>query len=216
MLEGLRWFETYLPRALVRQLVKTGDPSLVKPHEVELTVMFADIQGFTALSEAKSPQDTAEMLNRHFEIINRCIEAQDGTLDKYIGDSAMAFWGAPDAQPDHAERACSAALAIRKALEEIGVDYSVKIAIHTGPLIVGNIGALGRMNYTVIGDTVNTCSRIETLAGSQQTDEQIKILISDTTAKQLGPGFRLSLAGSFHVRGREQKVTVYEVNRSIQ
>lgn len=212
MLDGLRWFETYLPRTLVRQLLKTGDPDVVEPREVELTVMFADIVGFTATSESMTPQATAEMLNRHFEILNRCIQAEGGTLDKYIGDAAMAFWGAPREQKDHAERACRAAVAIKQSLAEAGVSYGVKIAVHTGPLIVGNIGALERMNYTVIGDTVNTCARIETLAGDLSTDEQTKILISDATAKLIGASFHLVHVGEFPVRGRQGKVNVYRLD----
>ena len=211
MLDGLRWFETYLPRTLVRQLLKTGDPDLVTPREVELTVMFADIVGFTPASEAMTPQATATMLNHHFEILNRCVEAEGGTLDKYIGDAAMAFWGAPQEQPDHAERACRAAVAIKQSLAQSGADYSVKIAVHTGPLIVGNIGAEDRMNYTVIGDTVNTCARIETLAGELPNDEQTKILISDATARLIGPSFNLSHAGEFSVKGRMRKVNVYRI-----
>ena len=212
MLDGLRWFETYLPRTLVRQLLKTRDPNLVAPREVESTVMFADIQGFTAASEASSPQETADLLNRHFEILNRCIEAEGGTIDKYIGDAVMAFWGAPQEQMDHAERASRAALAIRNALATAGVDYRVKIALHTGPLIVGNIGAVDRMNYTVIGDTVNTCARIENLAGSLESDEQTRILVSDETKRRLGPSFNVEHAGKFPVRGRQEKVSVYNIH----
>ncbi|MFA3921004.1 adenylate/guanylate cyclase domain-containing protein [Ruegeria hyattellae] len=212
MLDGLRWFETYLPRSLVRQLLKTGDPNVVEPREVELTVMFADIVGFTATSEAMTPQATAEMLNGHFEILNRNIEAEGGTLDKYIGDAAMAFWGAPDKQEDHAERACRTAMAIKQSLAEAGVSYGVKIAIHTGPLIVGNIGALNRTNYTVIGDTVNTCARIETLAGELPTREQTSILISDATARRISALFQLIHIGDFHVKGRSKRVTVYRMS----
>ena len=152
------------------------------------------------------------MLNRHFEVLYQCIEAEGGTLDKYIGDAAMAFWGAPEEQPDHAMRACRAALAARKAFAEIEPDQRVKIAIHTGPLIVGNIGAVARMNYTVIGDTVNTCSRIEKIAGDLDAGEPTIILISDATAAELDDGFKLKAAGDFQVKGREKPVTVYRLN----
>ncbi len=115
--------------------------------------MFTDIVGFTPLSEDMPPADVAAMLNRHFEMLNACIEAEDGTLDKFIGDATMAFWGAPEPTPDHAARACRAALGIARALEADAAasetPVSVKIALHTGPLIVGNIGAQSRMNYTV-------------------------------------------------------------------
>ena len=212
MLDGLRWFETYLPRNLVRQLIKTRDSSLVESREIELTVMFADIEGFTTLSESRSPKEIAELLNRHFETLNTCIEREGGTIDKYIGDAVLAFWGAPESQPDHAERACRAALAAKKAYEKIGLDYGVKIAIHTGPLIVGNIGAVGRMNYTVIGDTVNTCSRIETLAGDLKSDDAITVLVSGAAAQRLDESFTLDSVGSFEVRGRAEQVTIYRLS----
>ena len=174
-------------------------------------IVFTDIVGFTAMSENKTPTEIAEMLNRHFEVLYQCIEAEGGTLDKYIGDAAMAFWGAPEEQPDHAARACRAALAARKAFAEVEPDQRIKIAIHTGPLIVGNIGAVSRMNYTVIGDTVNTCSRIEKLAGDLDRGEPTIILISDATAAQLDEEFELESAGDFQVKGREKAVTVYRL-----
>ncbi|NNE21389.1 MAG: adenylate/guanylate cyclase domain-containing protein, partial [Rhizobiales bacterium] len=211
MLDGLKWFQTYVPRQLVRRLVRQREKATVVSREQDLTVMFTDIVGFTAMSETKSPTEIAEMLNRHFEVLYQCIEAEGGTLDKYIGDAAMAFWGAPEEQPDHAMRACRAALAARKAFAEVEPDQRIKIAIHTGPLIVGNIGAVGRMNYTVIGDTVNTCSRIEKLAGDLDAGEATIILVSDATAAELDDGFEVEAAGEFQLKGREKPVTVYRL-----
>ncbi len=211
MLDGLSWFQTYVPRQLVRRLVRKSDQISIESRERELTVMFTDIIGFTAMSETKTPTAIADMLNRHFEILYQCIEAEGGTLDKYIGDAVMAFWGAPEDQPDHAARACRAALAAKTALEEMAPEQRVKIAIHTGPLIVGNIGAVGRMNYTVIGDTVNTCSRIEKLAGELDAGEAAIMLISDATAAQIGNGFQLEGAGDFQLKGRANPVTVYRL-----
>ncbi len=211
MLEGLRWFETYVPRQLVRQLIKQEDTASITSQELELTVMFTDIVGFTASSETKNPADIANELNQHFEIINQCIEAEGGTLDKYIGDAVMAFWGAPDRQEDHAQRACRAALAIEKALMNSGHKQRIKIAIHTGPLIVGNIGAVGRMNYTVIGDTVNTCSRIEKLASDLDDGTGTVIMISEATANYLDETFKLQKAGQFSVKGRKKPITTFRL-----
>eukprot|EP00581_Thalassiosira_minuscula_P021413 CAMPEP_0184440296 /NCGR_PEP_ID=MMETSP0738-20130409/755478_1 /TAXON_ID=385413 /ORGANISM="Thalassiosira miniscula, Strain CCMP1093" /LENGTH=628 /DNA_ID=CAMNT_0026808171 /DNA_START=141 /DNA_END=2028 /DNA_ORIENTATION=+ len=212
MLEGLRWFETYVPRKLVRRLIQQKENSSISSQELELTVMFTDIVGFTASSEAKQPAEIAQELNQHFEIINQCIEKEGGTLDKYIGDSVMAFWGAPEAQPDHARLACRAAIAIEKALSAGDHEQRIKIAIHTGPLIVGNIGAVGRMNYTVIGDTVNTCSRIEKLA-SDLLDEgsSAVIVISEATANHLDQEFSLQNAGKFSVKGRKEEITAFRL-----
>ena len=211
MLDGLKWFQTYVPRQLVRRLVHHNEIGSIKSREQELTVMFTDIVGFTSMSETKSPTEIADMLNQHFEILYQCIEAEGGTLDKYIGDAAMAFWGAPEEQPDHAVRACRAALAARKAFALAEPDQRIKIAIHTGPLIVGNIGAAGRMNYTVIGDTVNTCSRIEKLAGELASDDQTTILISDTTVAGLSDEFEHDRVGNFRVKGRRKTVSVYNL-----
>lgn len=208
MLDGLRWFETYVPRRLVNRLMREqGDMQIISSERI-LTVMFTDIVGFTAMSEDLSPAETAELLNAHFEIMNRCIEAENGTLDKYIGDAVMAFWGAPEQQDDHALRACRAALAIRKAHENSDQSLRIKIAIHTGPLIVGNIGAKGRMNYTVIGDTVNTCSRIEKLASKLDDGSRVSILVSAETAADIKDKFKLEPAGKFSVKGRKKVVQV--------
>jgi adenylate cyclase len=216
MVQGLRWFQTYVPRKLVQRLIaSTGKPD-ADVRQAELTVMFADIVGFTARSENMPPAKVAEMLNDHFEMVNACIEAESGTLDKYIGDAAMAFWGAPEPMPDHAARACRAALAIAKATTaRAAADPAsaprLKIALHTGPLIVGDIGARTRMNYTVIGDTVNVCSRIEKLAGKQAGDEPVTILVSSEVVAAAGDGFRFEPLGDRLVKGRKQTVSIWRL-----
>ena len=226
MLDGLKWFEAYVPRKLVERLIKGQNSEAVVSRQEDLTVMFTDLVGFTKMSEKLTPADTANMLNQHFELINSCIEETDGTLDKYIGDAVMAFWGAPEAQEDHALRACESALCIAERLEQEDTGLRVKIALHSGPLIVGNIGARDRMNYTVIGDTVNTCSRIETLAGDLMAkDPQAKdlmatdpqnlnkalILISKPVAEAVKGKFYVEPAGEFSVKGRENRVIVYRL-----
>ena len=118
MLSGLRWFETYVPRSLVLRLIHLGENG-VQSEERQVTVIFTDIVGFTAASQKLTPRETADFLNHHFALLAAEIEETGGTVDKYIGDSVMAFWGAPDDQPDHAERACRAALAIDAALARV-------------------------------------------------------------------------------------------------
>jgi len=217
MIEGLRWFETYVPKRLVRKLIQNRDA--VASQEVELSVMFTDIIGFTSLSQSMQPGEVGGLVNAHFEIVARCIEAHGGTLDKYIGDAVMAFWGAPEAQPDHARRACRAALAIADELaaaeHQAGVNRGrpalrIKIAIHSGPLLVGNIGASARMNYTVIGDTVNTCSRIESLCGQCDDGAPAIILVSADTVRLAGDDTQLDFeeVGGFEVKGRSAQVHV--------
>ena len=131
MLHGLRWFEAYVPKKLVRRLIQRGEAEAAKSEEREVTVMFTDIAGFTSLSEGASAPDIAAMLNDHFAKLAGCIEAEDGTVDKFIGDSVMAFWGAPDAQPDHAERAARAARCI---LDTVSADNAERAANGLAPI----------------------------------------------------------------------------------
>lgn len=215
MLQALRWLQAYMPQQLVHRLMKASEGPATGARETELTVMFADIAGFTPMSEAMPPADVARLLNRHFEMLNGCIEAEDGTLDKYIGDAVMAFWGAPEHVPDHAARACKAALAIAEAVEERAARdvpaIRLKIALHTGPLIVGNIGAPTRMNYTVIGDTVNVCSRIASLSADFTGERHATILVSGSVVASAGNGFRFEPIGERTLKGREQSITVWRL-----
>ena len=211
MLGALHWFNTYVPSRLVKQLISGDGQRLVQSRAEVLTVMFTDIKGFTSLSENMTPHATAEMLNEHFETLNQCIESTGGTLDKYIGDSVMAFWGAPERQEDHAIRACKAALAIEKMLGETN-GLRIKIGLHTGPLVVGNIGAKARMNYTVIGDSVNVCARIESLCGQLDDGEQsATLLISDATKRMIGDSFTTAATGEFQVKGRIEPITIWRL-----
>ncbi len=215
MLEGLKWFEAYVPRKLVGRLIKEHSGEAVASRQEELTVMFTDLIGFTKMSENLAPVDIANLLNEHFEVVNTCIEKTDGTLDKYIGDAVMAFWGAPEAQEDHALRACETAMCITEHFEQLETGLRMKIALHSGPLIVGNIGAQGRMNYTVIGDTVNTCSRIEKLAGDLDDGSKVITLLSEQVAKAVEGKFRVEPAGEFSVKGRYNKVNVFRLKGRV-
>ena len=210
MTSALRLFETYVPKRLVTRMLQDTNPKAAKPHEEILTVMFVDVIGFTAKSEHMSPGEVARMLNAYFTVVNRCIDAEGGTVDKYIGDAVMAFWGAPEAQADHAARACRAALAIAEAAENDAEfpDIRLKIALHTGPLLVGDIGAPGRINFTVIGDTVNTCSRIESLGSQIDDGSRVVAMASHETVEAAGDGFETRKLGAFSVKGRARKVQV--------
>ena len=190
MVGSLRWFEVYVPRTLVQRLIRQGGGELQQSEQRIVTVLFTDVAGFTALSESMSAEATAALLNEHFAVLGECVEAEDGTIDKFIGDALMAFWGAPDLQPDHAERACRAALAMRAAIDTensrrtaAGLPIiGLRIGVHTGEAIVGNIGAPGRINYTIVGDTVNIANRLESLAKQYPaTDSAVDILLSAET-----------------------------------
>lgn len=220
MLRALRWFELYIPRKVVERLVKRGEIDDSISSAREISVMFTDIAGFSSVSETLSAPEVAAVVNRHFEIVTGCIEAEDGTVDKFIGDSVMAFWGAPDAQPDAAERACRAALAIADGIRAENerrrsagqAPLGIRIGIHTGIATVGNIGSPGRINYTIIGDTVNVGARLEQLGKTLFPEgSETAILISGTTAAGLGPDFDPKPAGKHRVKGRAGEVEVFRL-----
>ncbi len=194
MVGALRWFETYVPRRLVKRLMAASTDDGIPTRSRELTLLFTDIVGFTSLSESLGAEETADLLNQHFSLIAQCVEAEGGTIDKYIGDCVMAFWGAPQRQDDHAERACRAARAIARAvhahneerLSEGKPAIRMRIGLHSGTVVVGNIGAPGRINYTVVGDPVNVANRIEQLGKDVDADAEVLILASQQTIEAAG------------------------------
>ncbi len=219
MLVGLRLFESYVPRRLVQRLIRRDGKGHLESRERELTIMFSDIVGFTTAAEKLAARDVANFLNKHFALVGACVEAQDGTVDKFIGDGLMAFWGAPDAQDNTALRACRAALAISRAIEEDNQarqaegkrPVRVRIGLHTGPVVVGDIGWPGRLNYTIVGDAVNTCQRLEQAGKSHDRGDAVTILISARTRTAAGPSLQVEEAGAFALRGRSESLTVYRL-----
>ncbi|HTH40352.1 MAG TPA: adenylate/guanylate cyclase domain-containing protein [Rhodocyclaceae bacterium] len=183
----------------------------------EVSVLFSDIRGFTTLSETRSPEEIVALLNRYFDLQVEGVFAHQGTLDKFIGDAIMAFWGAPMDDPHHARNAILAALDMEQRLEQfkaelgdLGQVFDVGIGIHSGPAVVGFLGATRRLDYTVIGDTVNLASRIE-----GQTKGIARILISEgTRAACQAAGdealFDFIDHGEFTVKGRAQAVRLFE------
>jgi class 3 adenylate cyclase len=219
MLGGLRWFQTYVPRLLVLQLIGQEQTELASEERI-VTVLFTDIVGFTEIAGRLPAPQLAEFLNRHFGLLAGCIDAEQGTVDKYIGDSVMAFWGAPAAQGDHALRACRAAKAIATILREDNERRSAKglrpvrlrIGIHTGPAVVGNVGAPGRINYTLIGDTVNIAQRLEQLGKEVDTGaDDVIVLISGETAACLDDSFAPQPLGEQELRGRSESLVVFRL-----
>lgn len=183
----------------------------------EVTVLFSDIRGFTSLSEHRQPEQIVALLNRYFEMQVEVIFRHQGTLDKFIGDAIMAFWGAPIAQAQHAQLAVQAALGMADALavfaaelaqQEPGVRFAIGIGVHSGPAVVGFLGTTRRLDYTAIGDTVNLASRIEGCTKGVAT-----VLVSESTRQLCGDAFEFVSKGDFEVKGREQKVQLFEPRR---
>ncbi|WP_169727531.1 adenylate/guanylate cyclase domain-containing protein [Granulosicoccus antarcticus] len=224
MLRALRWFELYVPKKIVERLIRQADVRDTISDAREITVMFTDIAGFTSVSEGMLAPEVAAFVNHHFSLLADCIEAEEGTIDKFMGDAVMAFWGAPDEQTDSAERACRAALAIASTIHEDNKQrlangeqaVDIRIGIHTGMATVGNIGAPGRLNYTVIGDTVNIGQRLEQLGKEiYPTHNKVSILVSDKTAIKLSSAFTLAAAGNHKLKGRQDGMAVFEIVTDI-
>ena len=215
MTAALRWFERYVPKKLVTELMSHAAGSAIASEEREVTVMFTDIRGFSTMSERMRPGEVAALLNTHFEMLSRCIEAEGGTVDKFIGDSVMAFWGAPESMADHRARAVRAAQAIQAAVKADNeqrrargeAPVAVRVGLHTGPVVVGNIGAESRLNYTVVGDTVNAAARLEQL-GKKQTADDCVVLLSEETVRN-STGLPLTRLGKQTLKGKAEKVVVY-------
>jgi adenylate cyclase len=196
----------YVPRTLVTTLIARGDVAALPSEIRDVTVLFTDIVGFTARTESMGAAAAARFLNDHFALVTACIEGEGGIVDKYIGDAVMAVWGALEAEPDHAVRAMRAARAIAEALRADNAGRTppvrMRIGIHSGPVIVGNIGTPTRMNYTVVGDTVNTAQRLENLARDLLPACDVAILLSQSTASALPCDIALVSLGEHQLRGR--------------
>ena len=220
MIAGLRWFETYVPKALVLRLMHRRETGFVfDSEEREVTVMFTDIRGFSQLAEHLGAADTAALLNEHFTLLADCIEAEGGTVDKFIGDSIMAFWGAPEEQEDHAARALRAARAVADAIHENNrrreaanlPPIRMRMALHSGPVVVGNIGSASRINYTIVGETVNIAARIEEIASSLQGADEVIALASGATAMRGVGAAPLTRLGGLALRGRSDVTDVWRL-----
>jgi len=211
---SLRAFSRYVPTDLVSRVLATGTDPVLGGEMRELTVHFCDIAGFTTVAEKMSPQELLQLLSECLGELSEEITFSGGTIDKYIGDSIMAFWGAPEPLPDHAAIACRALLRNCRRMEKLRVRLQerqlpplhVRMALHTGTVLVGNIGSEHRLNYSVIGDTVNVASRLENLNRLYGTS----ILISDATRQAIGAGLIARPVDWVRVEGREAALQIFE------
>lgn len=211
-----RLFERYVSPEVLREITSKPDEVRLGGEEVEATIMFCDLQGFTSLSEGLRPSQVVELLNRYLSKAVEVIKGHGGTVDKFIGDGVMAFFGAPVKHPDHARRAVEAALDLQEALEgEVNPELErmglprirARVGIHTGTVVVGNIGSPDRMEYTAIGDTVNVASRLEGLNKEFGTS----IIVGETTFQQLDGAYRARVLGEVKVRGRRKPLKVFSI-----
>ena len=209
-------FATYVPPELVRQMVREPERYGMQARAEELTVMFCDLRGFTTLSETMEPLALQALLNEVLTRLTHVIRAHQGTIDKYIGDCVMAFWGAPVAQPDHARRAVDAAVAMVDTLRQFNAERAARgappvsagIGLHTGLMSVGNMGSDLRRAYTVIGDAVNLAARLEGLSRVYQVD----LVASQATLDQAtGAGHLWQELDRVRVKGRQQAVAIHTV-----
>lgn len=215
MVSGLRAFRRYVPKTLVLKLLSEGRAE-APPEEREVAVLFTDIAGFTAISEGMSATETADFVNEHLTLVGASIRKHGGTIDKYIGDSLMAFWGAPEKLESPARAAALAALDIAADIhtdnerrKQRGLaPVRIRIGVHTGPLVVGDIGAPERVNYTVIGDTVNVAARLESLGKEIDSSAEVIVLVSGEVASALDTGNARQAIGPQKVKGRDEAVEV--------
>lgn len=204
----------YLSPDVVELVVSNPEQLRLGGERREVTIFFADVVGFTKLSESQPPEIIVALLNELFTFATEIIQRRGGIIDKFIGDCIMAVWGSPQSHPDDALRAVQAAEDLRRWLDvgnrrwraRWGIEIQLAIGVHTGPAVAGNVGSEKRMEYTVIGDTVNVAARIESMAQPGQ------ILVSESTRERIGEsGMDLVPAGERKLHGRTAATRIYEV-----
>jgi adenylate cyclase len=206
-------YSRFLPEYVVKQLLDNPDSFKLGGVLQTITVLFADIRGFTRISEHAPPEKIVQLLNRYFSAMTDIIFAHGGTLDKYLGDGLMALFGAPTTTPKDAANAIAAAVAMQRRMLSINEELhaegfpeiGIGIGLHTGEVTVGYIGSERRSEYTAIGDAVNTASRLESNAKAGE------ILVSEVTAKAAHSRYQLAAREPISVKNREQPVPLFEV-----
>lgn len=208
-------FNRYVSPAVVESIVNDPGSLELGGEEVHATIFFSDLANFTSFSERLAPKDLVAFLNEYFTPMTNIILEHRGALDKFIGDAIMAFWGAPLHLEDHARHACESAILMKRRIVELregwlqrGLPFlHARMGIHSGPVVVGNVGSKDRFNYTVLGDTVNLASRLEGANKFYGTT----ILISEDTFRLAGPEFLARELDLIRVKGRQAPVKIYEL-----
>jgi adenylate cyclase len=201
---------------IVKGVVAAADETDIRTADV--SILFADISGFTTVSETKKPEEVAEFLSNFFSAAVDAIFAYGGTLDKFIGDAVMAFFGAPIVQDDHADRAIMAGLMMMERIEKWNVERTreglplvrIRVGINSGPAVVGNVGTEKRVDYTVLGSSVNIASRLE--SGVAKPGQ---LVVSQNTLDRVMGSFNTESLGEFALKGMEQKMPVYSIHGAV-
>jgi adenylate cyclase len=212
-------FGRFVPGSVVEEaLAKTGNDLRLGGTELNATVLFCDLRGFTQFSETLTPEQVIAVLNEYLSSMSDAILDHGGTLATYMGDGIMAIFGAPVAQPDHADRAVAAARemvgarlsAFNAWLREGGAEHEFRmgVGINSGPVLSGNVGSQRRLEYTAVGDVTNTASRLEGM--TKGTPHQV--FVADSTRRRMHSSDPLSLVGDFEVRGRKQPIRVWTLS----
>jgi adenylate cyclase len=208
-------FSTYLAPTVVQQLIESPENLELGGEEREITAFFSDVQGFTSISEKLTPQELVELLNEFLTEMTNIILRHEGTVDKFEGDAIIAFYGAPNALENQAETACLTCVEMQKRLEELREKWhqegkpelKMRIGLSTGPAVVGNMGSRNRMDYTMMGDTVNTAARLEGV----NKIYGIYTLVCETTFKKASQRVWGREIDSINVVGKAEPVTVYQL-----
>ncbi len=208
-------FSRFVPRRLVEKLIETGTPLQLGGTRREVTLLFSDVVNFTEITEKADPAKVMQYTSRYFAAMSQQIMGHAGTVDKFIGDAIMAIWNAPADDPDHAANACAAALAFQRTNDRLNAEferegwpiYQTRIGLHTGEAVVGNIGSEDRMNYTVLGATVNLAARLEGLNRNYGTS----ILVSAALQQRAGSRFLFRSVDRISPKGFAEAFEIYEL-----
>jgi class 3 adenylate cyclase/ABC-type nitrate/sulfonate/bicarbonate transport system substrate-binding protein len=212
---SLRSFSSFVPLDVVRKLIKTGTPLTLGVEQRFMTVLFADLQDFSSLAEQMAPNDLLAQLSAYFEVVSQAIAEEHGTVDKFIGDGIMAFWGAPAHRDDHVLRGCCGALRAARRMQQLNADWRargcpplhLRIGLHCADVLVGNVGSSARLSYTVMGDGVNVAARLEGINKTFGTT----LCVSDSVVAAVGPDVIARPIRKVQVKGRKHAFMIYEL-----
>lgn len=213
-------FAHFVAADIVRGIIDGSISTELGGVRQEVTILFTDVQNFAGIAEAADPNLLMRQTSRHLSALTEAFLAEGGTVDKFIGDSVMVFWNAPRRQPDHVDRACRAALSAKAANDALNREFEaegwphfvIRLGLHVGDAVVGNVGSLERMEYTVLGNSVNLAARLEGLNKEYGT----AILVSEAIRNRIADRFRFNSLGSTLVKGMTAETRVYELVGTVE